>query len=378
MPLSSLSFLLALTAQQPAPVREVRLAAPAATLPHDFTQIRAVRELRDGRILVSDRLEPAVYAADLRTGTLSLIGREGSGPEEYRLPSTLLPLPGDSTLVADEGNSRFLIIGPSLRIHRSFSTQQRGMVYTPWPRATDAQGRIYFQVPAWAAGPEGFPDESVHVARLDFRTGKVDTLARVKRPTEPAVKYGLPYVAFDMQDIWQATAEGRIALVRSRRYHVEWREPDGRITSGPTVGFTAVPVTEQDRIDYMRNFLENAGVGGRGSGANSPTVISATPDEDLAPERVKEMAARNPFAKTKPPFTDLTPRIATDGTLWVERSLAAGSPRAFDLFDPTGRRILRVVLPAGRRLIAVGQAGVYLAAVGSDGLETLERYPLPR
>jgi hypothetical protein len=379
MPLSTLSFLLALAAQQPAsPVREIRLGGPPATLPHDFTQIRAVRELPDGRILVSDRLEPAVYAADLRTGKLSLIGREGSGPEEYRLPSTLLPLPGDSTLVADEGNSRFLIIGPGLRIQRSFSTQQRGMVYSPWPRATDTQGRLYFQVPAWAAGPEGFADESVHVARLDLRSGKVDTLARVKRPTEPARKYGLPYVGFDAQDVWQATADGRIALVRSQRYQVEWREPDGRITSGPPVEFTVVPVTERDRIDYMRNFLENAGVGGRGSGSTSPTGISATPDEMLAPERVKEMAAQNPFAKTKPPFTDLTPRIGADRTLWVERSLAAGAPRAFDVFDPAGRLMLRVILPAGRRLISVGRAGVYLAAVGSEGLETLERYPLPR
>jgi hypothetical protein len=36
------------------------------------------------------------------------------------------------------------------------------------------------------------------------------------------------------------------------------------------------------------------------------------------------------------------------------------------------------VLPPGRRLLAVGRAGLYLAAVNRDGLETLERYQLPR
>jgi hypothetical protein len=377
MPLPHLLLLAAL--QQPAPaVREVRLSAPIATVAHDFTQIRGLRELPDGHLLVSDRLEPAVYVVDLRGGRLTKVGREGAGPEEYRMPSTILPFPGDSTLLADEGNSRFMILGPDLKVHRSFSTQRPGMAYTPWPRAIDRQGRVYFQIPAWAAGPAGFPDESVHVARMDLRGGKVDTLARVRRPTEPARKFGLPYVAFDAQDIWQATSEGRIAVVRSKDYHVEWLEPGGRVTRGPAVVFAVVPVTERDKLDYMRTFLENTSMGGRGSGSTNPTGLSPVPDEMLAPDKVKEMAAQNPFAKTKPPFTELTPRVGPEQTLWVERSLPLGAPRQFDVFDSTGRPVLRVTLPAGRRLILVGRAGVYLAAVNADGLETLEQYQLPR
>jgi hypothetical protein len=377
MPLTSLFVLAALLQAAPA-VHEIRLSAPDARLAHDFTQIRGLRELADGRLLVSDRLEPAVYVVDLRAGRVTRVGREGAGPEEYRMPSTLLPLPGDSTLLADEGNSRFMILGPDLKVHRSLSTQRPGMVYTPWPRAVDRQGRLYFQVPAWAAGPAGFADESVHVARMDLKSGKVDTLARVRRPTEPRVKYGLPYVAFDRQDIWQASADGRIALVRSSDYHVEWLEPGGRMTRGPAVGFSVVPVTERDKVDYMRTFLENTSMGGRGNGSANPTGLSKVPDEMLAPERVKEMAAQNPFAKTKPPFTDVMPRMGPDQSLWVERSLPAGAPRMFDVFDASGRPSLRVHLPPGRRLVSVGRAGIYLAAVNADGLETLERYQLPR
>jgi len=378
MPTPSLLLLTALLLPQQPPVREIRLGPPTATLTHEFTQLRGVRELPDGRLLVSDRLEPALYVVDLRTGRATRIGREGSGPEEYRMPSTLLPLPGDSTLLADEGNARFMIIGPDLKVHRSMPTQRPGLVYSPWPRATDRQGRLYFQVPAWASGPEGIEDDSVHVARLDLRTGKLDTLARARRPTEPRVKYGLPYVGFAPQDVWQATPEGRIALVRSRDYHVEWREPDGRVTRGPAVAYTAVPVTERDRVDYMRTFLENSGVGGRGSGSNNPTGISPTPDEMLEPARVKAMAAQNPFAATKPPFTDVMPRVGPDQTLWVERSTPAGAARTWDVFDASGRITLRVVLPAGRRLLAIGRAGLYLAAANTDGLEALERYQLPR
>ena len=360
------------------PVREVRLTTPAATLSHQFTQVRSLRELADGRLLVSDRLEPALYVVDLRSGGLTRIGREGEGPGEYRMPSTILPLPGDSTLVADESLSRFLILGPDLKIHRAISTQRPGMIYTPWPRATDRQGRLYFQVPAWASGPNGIDDDSVHVARLDLRTGKVDTLARARRPEEPRRKFGLPWVGFAPQDVWQATPDGRIALVRGNDYHVDWLEPGGRVTRGPAVPFTVLPVTERDRIDYMRTFLENSGTAGRGNNSTNPTAITATPDEMLRPERVKEIAARNPFATTKPPFTDLTPRVDPENCLWVERSLPAGAPRTFDVFDPAGRVTLRVTLPAGRRLLTVGRAGIYLIALDADGLERLERYLLPQ
>jgi hypothetical protein len=89
------------------------------------------------------------------------------------------------------------------------------------------------------------------------------------------------------------------------------------------------------------------------------------------------MAAENPFAPRKPPFTDLTPRLAPDGSVWVERSAAHGRPAAFDVFGATGTLVRRVHLPAGRRLLAVGAGGVYLAFPGDDGLETLERYPKP-
>src|SRR5688500_8332604 len=252
MPTPSLLLLTALLLPQQPPVREIRLGPPTATLTHEFTQLRGVRELPDGRLLVSDRLEPALYVVDLRTGRATRIGREGSGPEEYRMPSTLLPLPGDSTLLADEGNARFMIIGPDLKVHRSMPTQRPGLVYSPWPRATDRQGRLYFQVPAWASGPEGIEDDSVHVARLDLRTGKLDTLARARRPTEPRVKYGLPYVGFAPQDVWQATPEGRIALVRSRDYHVEWREPGGRGPRRPAGAHTAGPVAAPDPGDHRR------------------------------------------------------------------------------------------------------------------------------
>ena len=139
-------------AQSPV-VRE--LGAPDRTFPIDFTQIRGARELSDGRVLVSDRLDKGVVVADFTRGTVASIGRTGSGPTEYRMPTTLSPMPGDSTLLSDEGNQRLAVIGPDLKIHRSFNLILPGFGVGLGARFVDQRGRFYLQSPAWANGPRG-------------------------------------------------------------------------------------------------------------------------------------------------------------------------------------------------------------------------------
>ena len=71
--------------------------------PEPFSSINGLRELSDGRLIISDRTEQVVRFIDLETGDLQDIGRAGEGPGEYRMPGNLLPLPGDSTLLSDLG-----------------------------------------------------------------------------------------------------------------------------------------------------------------------------------------------------------------------------------------------------------------------------------
>jgi hypothetical protein len=166
---------------------------------------------------------------------------------------------------------------------------------------------------------------------------------------------------------------GRVAFVRSADYRVEWRDAtSGRLTRGSATPFRALPVTAADRTEYVRHFITSSPMGGKGISG-----MSATPAEMATPEAIADMVPNQEFAATRPPFTDFTPRIAPDGTLWVERSVATGAPRRFDLFDRQGVRRRVVTLPRGRRLVAAGAGVVYLAAVNDDGVERLERYRLP-
>lgn len=370
---ASLLLALAVLAQDPAPTV---LTHPDAVLPREFSQIRGIRELRDGRILVTDWIDEVLLVADFRTGAVRQLSRKGSGPQEYRLPASLLPLPGDSTLLVDQGNERLAVIAPDLSIVRSFSSHRPGLTHTVVPRGVDSAGRFYFEIPNWTR-PDANQNDSVVVVRWDPRNGREEPVGRVRAETfrKPGVrlKPGLPYVIFAPQDVWQVDRGGRVAFVRSADYRVEWRDAaSGRLTRGSATPFRALPVTAADRTEYVRHFITSSPMGGKGISG-----MSATPAEMATPEAIADMVPNQEFAATRPPFTDFTPRIAPDGTLWVERSVATGAPRRFDLFDRQGVRRRVVTLPRGRRLVAAGAGVVYLAAVNDDGVERLERYRLP-
>jgi len=95
---------------QSASPRVIALPAPDATLPAEFTLVSAVRELSDGRVLIVDWSEKKLVVADLAKGNVAQLGRNGSGPGEYLQPSTLLTLDGDSTLLPDSRNGRWLLL----------------------------------------------------------------------------------------------------------------------------------------------------------------------------------------------------------------------------------------------------------------------------
>jgi hypothetical protein len=359
------------TAQAPAPLT---LAAPDRVLPVDFTQIRGTRELTDGRVLVSDRLDKGVVVADFTRGTITPIGRTGSGPAEYRLPTGLSPMPGDSTMLSDEGNQRMAVIGPDLKIHRSFNLMIPGIGVPLGARAVDNSGRYYLQIPGWLNGPRGGTDTIV-VIRFDSRTARVDTLASIKgsTPRQNTMRPGLPYVIFATQDVWNVTPDGRLAVVRSGDFHVEWRDANGRLTSGPPIAFDRRPVTMDDRVAHVRRFMEGSSTSGKGTDGG----LSPLPAEMLEDKRIREVAGYQEFAPQHSPFNASTPHFGPDGSLWVDRSVRLDLPQTWDVIGPDGRLKGRLQMPRGRRLMSLGTKWLYAVTTDEDGLQHLERYAYP-
>ena len=378
-----LAFSSPLSAQQRDPFLSV-LRTPEKILTHGFTRITGFYELRDGRVLVSDRGEELLQVADFGTGRVTTVGRKGSGPGEYRLPGRIIAWTGDSLLLNDGGNNRLAVIGPDLRIVRSFSLNIPNVPTTLAPRAVDARGRMYLQIPLWAAGSFGDRGDSVPVVRISPSPstergpgGEVEVLTWVLLTADPGpVKYGLPYIPFTPQDGWTATRDGKLVLVRSNDYHVErWNDRTVAVRGAP-VPTTRIPVTRADKVAYTRRFLEGTTIGGRAGANTAPSGESNLPADWLTDEKVDELVRNNRFAEVKAPITDAAPMLAPGEELWVERSVAHGSPSEWDVFNPAGARIRRVRLPADRRLLSLGRSSAYLIAVDEDGFERVERYAL--
>jgi hypothetical protein len=367
--------MLLLIALLQAPVRQVTLTAPERVLEESFSQVRGIRELASGKVIIVDRLDRGILAADFGTGQVTKIGRNGRGPGEYTLVAGLVPMPGDSTLAFDEGNGRFALITPDLRIARTFTLVLPGLGVPTGARGVDREGRYYLRIPAWMFRSDHRRD-SLPIVRFDLARGEVDTITRAKGSTpRPAVEHrvmGVPYVIFAAEDGWAVAPDGRVAVVRSGDYHVEWYTPGRPVVRGPAVPFTQRRVTAADRFAYIKHFVENSATSGRdGAGAGG---LSAGPT--MSDAELQVITDAGDFAAVHPPFTDRAPIIAPDGALWVERSLPLEAPESWDLFDGAGRLTTRVTLPAGRRLAGFGAGRVYLVVTDEDGLERVERYRL--
>ena len=66
------------TAAQAPP--SLTLKPPDAQLEAEFSGIRGVRELSGGLLLIADRADNRLVAADFRSGRISFLGRVGAGP----------------------------------------------------------------------------------------------------------------------------------------------------------------------------------------------------------------------------------------------------------------------------------------------------------
>ncbi len=371
------------TAQAP---REVTLSRPTASFPGPFSFIAGLRELPNGRILVSDGLENVLLRVDLARGTADTVGRSGRGPGEYMSPDGIFPFSGTGTLLMDLGNGRLSHYAADGSYRESWSITRgepgRGMTMVV-PQGTDRAGRIYFEGREVVVQGNAPPD-SGKVLRWDPARDAIDTVGTVKRPETKVSTSGsannrsvsMRQTPLSGRDAWAVAPDGRIALVRVKDYHVEWRDGNGRRVVGKPVSFRPVPVRQADKEEFQteaassslsmsvenRNGQVSASFrrGGPPTGRGGPGGGAGQADLEWPP--------------VKPPFNAAWVRVSPEGDLWVERYVPAGAPRQYDVFGPDANLKLRVTLPAGRRLVALGQGVVYTRHLDDSDLQYLERY----
>ncbi|MFN0181982.1 MAG: hypothetical protein ACKVZ0_24530 [Gemmatimonadales bacterium] len=359
------------------------LSKASARLNHQFSSILGLRELSDGRVLVSDGIDNVLLRANLATQKLDTIGRTGQGPGEYKAPDALWPLPGDGTLLVDLGNGRMSLFDGLGKYQESLPIAQGtpggpGGFSLIIPRGTDGQGRLYYQ--PMGGGPRA---DSAPVVRWDRAAGKFDTLALVKLPAMITKSSGGPNnqrqmqrpPTYPVQDAWTVGADGRLALVRAPGYRVDWVAGGKRVVGKP-IPASPVPVRDAEKREYLAELASNGLSVSVENNNGSVSMRFGRGRQGRSGDDEQPDLGGQEWPATKPAFTGV---LAVDpaGRLWVERSVSAGAPRRYDVVGPDGAVMMQVALPNGRRLVAVGAKGAYARHVDPDGINYLERYDLP-
>lgn len=367
------------------------LATPEKTFEESFTSISGFRELSDGRVIVADTREKTLRVLDPRTDAAAPVGREGGGPGEWGMVTRLFRMPGDSTLMPDFVNSRYLVIGPDAKPLTTFRAAD-GVIPRGQLIGVDQRGRMIYESERLPVNP-GFRSPStgiLDILRFDRSTQRVDTLGQFERARgeQSGAKVlgggmlqrytNLPFAAVD---IAAASFDGRIAVVRGTGYRVDWISSEGKLTRGSSASASSIRVTQAEKDAFIKGLLVPGQIvtsgpvgnsGGSAAGGSRPaggaiTVTSGGALDDI------EMT----WPATKPPFLSGAAQVAPDGRVWVLRSRAHDDPiPTYDVFDATGKMVERVVLPKATRLVGFGKDAVYLARSDEDDLLRLERHRL--
>lgn len=331
----------------------LNLERPTWSVQEPFTAISSLRELESGAVLVTDLAERSLQLVLPGGRGTRLLGRPGSGPREYTAPTTLIALPGDSTLLLDRDARRYLLISPAgdlLDARRLPDAMLSGAEHV---RGADRLGRLYFQASGLPA-PDGLP--FVAIRRWDRRTAGLDSAAAVRMPNPQPVKLPLSpamerespgmvntvrrIMPFTPEDEWAVAPSGRLAILRADPYRLEWTELDGRVRRGEIVTHEPVPVTEADR---------------------------RVREPDGPPYRLT-------YPTHKPPFRSGLV-IDNEDNVWVRREKAAGTKiQPWDVFGSTGDHRGTVMLPTNNMIVAITRRFVYVSRADEDDLRWLEAY----
>ncbi len=360
----------------------ITLTTIDVTFAGTFERPWSVRELPDGRVLVTDGgslPSRAVFLLGPDGRLRRQVGRQGDGPGEYRSPAILYAVGGAETLLRDGQNARWYQLHNDHFVDLRFETHAARLGATGRPvNGIDSLGRTLqlhgrktrADFPQrFVARPEHAAYNDVIDVRLYASGGAFEVVATVsgrflgmkdvtKRPTGGEMKWvGLmnPLQTHDQAALFP---DGAIAIVYVDPYRVDWRSAGGRWTRGPSIAYSKVPVSNAMKRRTARGHQRD--------------YVDGRPIFD-----VQDFP---PFPSTVPPFRLDALIAGTDGRLYVLRTVLDNrdDPRYVDVFDRTGMRVHTVALPPRARLVGAGVRGVYLAILNDDDEEHLVRAQLTR
>jgi hypothetical protein len=336
----------------------------------EFTHISSVRELPDGvRVLITDDYGRQILVGDFVRGGAAVIGRHGDGPGEYRTVGTAFALAGDTTLVTDGGNKRWLVLAGT-KVARTLTLPLGDIRGTSELCGASVRNFVCAVVPrrfrAAANGDvpllRGYADvESTAIIRRPLTGASADTVVVLRgrfRSVGRTTKDGMVWIYYHplgIEDQAVMFPDGWMAVVQAEPARVDWFDPAGKRTGGAALASRRVLLDERQKKHVIA--------------AYEPTYARA----GFVPSDFARWPA------VLPPFPNRALHAAPGGAVLIERTRAAeDSATLFDLVDRQGRLVRSLSVPAGARVVGLSTTYVYLARRDEDDVETLARFRWPR
>lgn len=347
-------------------LREVQ---PAADAPGELMEPQSLAIADDGSVIVADT-RPAVIKVFGPDGSYQRsFGREGAGPGEFRV--AWIALRGDTLVVQDPTNSRATLF--NWRDGTVLRSQPTACCF--WvPIDVDGSRR------AWLRLMAPLPDTTVPFGqgfiRLSLAGGATDTVFAYERRDLPK------------QATWALRVGGQTRLSMPVPFtpQVHWTvDPAGGLLSGWSGEYS---------IRVSRNGQDSVAVFGRRwtpqrveSAEQNRVYETIVKQLSSAGQGLDEISVRNSFDKAAMPST----RPAYDfihaddaGRRWVRYSSGDSTRASFDLFDPQGRWLDSVAVPASQWMSQAwapadfGRDAVAISVEGEDGRPLIRVFAIRR
>ncbi len=328
-------------AQQPG---NLKPASASLKVPLDY--MTSIRELGDGRVLMSELGEHRLIVADLKSGSVVTIGRVGNGPQEYQNAFPVRAAGKDTSFMVDPFGRRWLLLVGD----RIVAT------LPPAHPAVKALASIFVRFDSLGE----FLSVAQHKTAVDSeslvlgstRTGIQRVVGHLPPPI-PGAPAG-PQAAFSPQyEIYTLSSDGWVVVVRANPYRVDWRDPSGHWLKGPALSYPAVKVNAQEKAV----FKQKRAAEGRRELSDSMILWSST---------------------VPPVMVTSDVLVSGDGRAIVQRISTAAHPGTlYDVINRRGLRERQLELAPNELIVGFGKGSVYVITIDQDGLQYLSRHPWP-
>ncbi|MCC7003491.1 MAG: hypothetical protein IT357_15145 [Gemmatimonadaceae bacterium] len=332
----------------------------------------SLRELSDGRVLMTDGREQRFLILDFAKQTAEPIGRKGNGPNEYSMVFQLHPAGGDSSVMGDILLRRLLLLdGP--RVVATVPPDHPALVATKgYVFGSDALGRILsfdLAEPPNGVSTTTLADSQIVLLVNRARAG-VDSMARLRKaPTRREVQRDDKKVIrsssnmvigeFPSEEKAILFADGWLGIARLEPFRVDWRAADGKWVRGAALPVKRIPVDAREKS------------------AHAGRRAAAQAQQGPLPRNMPPQPGLGEYPEFVPPFGISSVLVAGPaGLLIIKRHTSADYTAShYFVVDRAGKLVGELSLPANETIVGAGPKSLYIAVKDEDDVIRLRRHP---